>query len=503
MIGNAAHDGSQTGRPYPNIVYLMADDMGYGDPGCYNPQSRIPTPNMDRLAAEGIRFTDAHSPSAVCTPTRYGVLTGRYCWRSSLKHQVLYSYEPSLIEKNRLTVAGMLKTVGYDTACIGKWHLGLGYSARPGEWVDFGRPLPWPSVGRPLEEKIDFTQPLRDGPVDLGFDYFYGTSGCATAQPPYGFIENDHFVDIPSVYHEVPVLTSRPGMMALGWDHKDVDPVFCREAVRYIEDQAHNDTPFFLYLNPSAPHEPCVESVVPEFARGKSGAGPRGDLVWLVDWMVGKIMDALDATGQADSTLFIMTSDNGALPGDRVILESGKQAYNRYDHKSCGDWRGYKSHIWDGGHREPLIIRWPGVVQPGAVSDELICLTDLMATSAAIVEYDLPDDAGEDSYNILPALTGDTGKASMRESVIHHSCFGVFSIRQDAWKLILETQGSGGWPPPSGGGPEMGAPGQLYNLREDPQETTNLWDHRIDVVKRLIELLKTYKEGGRSVPLAR
>ena len=214
-------------------------------------------------------------------------------------------------------------------------------------------------------------------------------------------------------------------------------------------------------------------------------------------------MEALVVTGQADNTLFILTSDNGALPGDRAIPGNGKTMYNCYGHKSCGDWRGYKAHIWDGGHREPLIIRWPGVVQPGAVSDELVCLTDLMATSAAIVGYDLPDDAGEDSYNILPALTGGTLKESIRESVIHHSCFGVFSIRQDAWKLILETQGSGGWPPPSGGGPEMGAPGQLYNLREDPQETTNRWDHRTDVVKHLIELLKTYKEGERSVASAR
>ena len=481
----------------PNIIYLMADDMGYGDPGCYNPHSKIPTPNMDRLAAEGVRFTDAHSPSAVCTPTRYGVLTGRYCWRSALKRQVLYSYEPALIEKGRLTVASMLKAVGYTTAAIGKWHLGLGYTAKDGEWVDFGRPLPWPSVGRPLEEKIDFTQPLTDGPVNLGFDDFYGTSGCATAQPPYAFIENDRFVVVPSVYHEDPVFTSRPGMMAPDWDHKDVDPIFTRKAVAYIKDQARSDAPFFLYLNPSSPHEPCVESVVPEFARGKSGAGPRGDMVWLVDWMVGEVLDALEATGQAENTLVIVTSDNGALPGDRIRLENGEQTYRIYDHQSCGDWRGYKSHIWDGGHREPLIVRWPGVVQPGTTTDELTCLTDLMATCAAIVDYDLPDDAGEDSYNVLPVLTGETLNTPIRDSVIHHACFGVFAIRQGPWKLILETQGSGGWPPPRGEGPEMGAPGQLYNLHEDPQEKVNLWDDRADVVRRLVELLKTQKFEGR------
>jgi arylsulfatase A-like enzyme len=194
----------------------------------------------------------------------------------------------------------------------------------------------------------------------------------------------------------------------------------------------------------------------------------------------------------------IVTSDNGALPGDRIRLESGEQTYRIYDHQSCGDWRGYKSHIWDGGHREPLIARWPGVVQPGTTTDALTCLTDLMATCAAIVDCDLPDDAGEDSYNVLPVLTGETLNTSIRESVIHHACFGVFAIRQGPWKLILETQGSGGWPPPRGEGPEMGAPGQLYNLYEDPQEMVNLWDDRADVVRRLVELLKTQKFEGRS-----
>ncbi|MHA1216043.1 MAG: sulfatase family protein [Candidatus Thorarchaeota archaeon] len=486
-------------RRLPNIVYIMADDMGYGDLGCYNPASRIPTPNIDQLAAEGVRFTDAHAPSSVCTPSRYGVLTGRYCWRSALKRQVLYSYEPPLIEKDRLTLASMLKAVGYHTAAVGKWHLGLGYSAKEGEWIEFDRPLPWPLIaGRPMEEKIDFTRPLWGGPLDLGFDYFYGTSGCSTAQPPYAFIENDRFVDIPTIYHDTPLFTSRPGMMAPGWDHKDVDLAFCHKATKYIVEQSSHSAPFFLYLNPSAPHEPCVESVVPEIARGKSGAGPRGDLVWLFDWLVGQVMQALRETGQADNTLLIVTSDNGALPGDRVLMENGQEKYNTYGHRSCGDWRGYKSHIWEGGHREPLLVYWPGVTPRNAIVNQLVCFTDFMATIAAIVRYELPGNAGEDSYDMLPALTGEAAEGPVRESVVHHSVFGVYSIRQGEWKLILETQGSGGWPPPSGGPPEMGMPGQLYNLREDPQETVNLWDERPDVVRDLIELLKQYKGSTRT-----
>ena len=488
-----------SGDTRPNIVYIMADDMGYGDVGCYNLDTKIPTPNMDRLAQEGIRFTDAHSPSAVCTPTRYGVMTGRYCWRSRLKWGVLYSYEPPLIERERLTVASLLKQVGYHTACIGKWHLGLNFATKAGQTIDFGQPLPWPSlVERAVEEKIDFTQPVKGGPVDLGFDYFYGNSGCSTAQPPYGFIENDQFVEIPSVYHADAVFTSRPGMMAPSWDHKDVDPIIGHKAVEYIRSQVNPEGPFFLYLNPSSPHEPCVEKVVPEFARGQSGAGPRGDMVWLVDWLVGEVMDALDRTGKADNTLIFVTSDNGALPGDRVRGGSGDQPYRLYDHRSCGDWRGYKAHIWEGGHREPLIVRWPGKIAPGSTSDQLCSLIDLMATCASIVDQDLPDDAAEDSFNLLPALLDPDLADPIREDLFHHSCFGVFSLRREEWKVILDTRGSGGWPPPRDDMPVSGSPGQLYDIKNDPFEQHNLWDERPKLVAELKDLIETYKEKGRT-----
>ena len=486
----------------PNIIFIMADDMGYGDVGCYNSDSKIPTPNMDRLAGEGIRFTDAHSPSAVCTPTRYSVLTGRYCWRTPLKHGVLYNYEHPLIEPGRLTVASMLKTAGYATACIGKWHLGLGWSAKPGTHVDFDRPLPWPG-GPPeakMEDNIDFTRRITGGPNELGFDYFFGTSGCSTAQPPYGFIENDRMVAIPS-RRKAPETGGRAGLMVPGWRHKDADPTFAEKAVEFIDRHRSQspDKPFFLYLATSAPHEPALWSTVPDFVKGKSKAGPRGDLVALVDWIVGQVLDALDRHKLCDNTLVIVTSDNGALPGHSAGIDGRKQ-WDTYGHKSCGDWRGYKAHIWEGGHREPFIARWPGKIKPNTTSDEPICLTDLLATCAAIVGQKPPGGTGEDSYNILPALLAKRRAQPIRQALVHHSAFGVFSVRQGRWKLIIDAEGSGGWPPPRGEPPKRGAPGQLYDMASDPGEKQNLWKDRPDMVKHLTALLAKYKKTGHSAP---
>jgi arylsulfatase A len=485
----------------PNIVFIMADDMGYGDVGCYNPESKIPTPNMDRLAAEGVRFTDAHSPSAVCTPTRYGVLTGRYCWRSKLKNNVLYNYEHPLIDAERTTVASMLKNAGYATACVGKWHLGLGWQTKPGTSVDFEAPLPWPSVSPDtvIEDSIDFTQAVTGGPNELGFDYAFYTSGCSTAQPPYCFLENDRTVGIPSVREKTEA--GRIGLMTPGWKHRDADPTFARKAVEAIEGHAsaHPEKPLFLYFTPSAPHEPAVDSVVPDFMLNKSQAGSRGDLVALFDWMVGEVLDTLDRCGMADNTLVIVTSDNGALAGDRG--RSGGGPVQTYDHKSCGDLRGYKAHIWEGGHREPFLARWPGKVPAGTVSGELLCLTDFLATCAAIVDQELPSGAGEDSYDMLPALLrrDEAGDAdTIRPDIIHHSCFGAFSIRRGDYKLILDTKGSGGWPPPRDENPVPGSPGQLYNIKDDPYEERDLWEERPAIVAELTDLLETYRQNGRS-----
>lgn len=489
----------------PNIIFIMADDMGYGDAGCYNPESRIPTPNMDRLAAAGTRFTDAHAPSAVCTPSRYGVLTGRYCWRTRLKEGVTGGYAAPLIEKERLTVASLLKQAGYDTACIGKWHVGLTFQDADGNPTE-------------IEEQVDFARPVTGGPTELGFDYAYYNAGCGTCAPPYGFIENGHFVDKDfSLFDpgkdgpvQVGSFGQWRGMMGAGWVTAEADVTIAEKACEYMTKSADQEAPFFLYLAPNAPHEPCVEKFVPELARGQSDAGARGDLVWLFDWIVGRVIKTLEETNQADNTLLIVTSDNGALPGDFVLDGNGNRVeagtgeheyrYRTYGHTSNGDWRGYKAHIWEGGHREPMIARWPGVVQPGMVSDQTVCLTDFLATCAEITDSDLPEDAAEDSFSFLHLLTGDdpdekAGRPA-RKAIIHHSGYGVFSIRRGRWKLISGTKGSGGWPTPRGTRPSPGAPGQLYDIATDPAEMCDLWEKRPDIVKSLSQLLEDYQKNG-------
>jgi arylsulfatase A-like enzyme len=434
-------------------------------------------------------FTDAHSSSAVCTPSRYGILTGRYCWRTALKRSVLYSYEPPLIEEDRPTMAGVLKSSGYRTACVGKWHLGLGFRSLEGRPVDFQRPLPWGDADRALEESIDFSAPLSGGPLALGFDSFFGTSGCSTCQPPYGYIEGDRFTVPPSEYAEQFHYTGRPGMTAPGWDHAEVDPEFARRAVDFIEGRGLSSEPFFLYLAPSAAHEPCVPETVPAFARGKSAAGPRGDLVWLFDWMVGQVVAALERSGQLSNTAIFVTSDNGALPGDRVLDASGAEVYRTWGHDPSGSWRGWKSHIWEGGHREPLIVSWPSVVEEGTSCSALVGLNDLGATIAAMAGTAFPAGAAEDSRSFLPLLLGRQPAEPVRGHLVHHSAAGVFSLRRGEWKLVHESLGSGGWPPPSGGPPVPGSPGQLYNLAKDPSERENLFLREKTVARELTELL--------------
>lgn len=461
-------------KQLPNIVYIMADDLGYGDVGCYNPRSKIPTPNIDRLASAGIRFTDAHSPAAVCTPTRYGIMTGRYCWRTWLKSEVIEGDALPLIKPDRLTIASMLKQHGYRSACIGKWHLGLGWAFKEG--MEPPENKNWMTG---YWRNIDFTKPFKGGPTELGFDYFFGTPGCATDDCLWCYVENDRVIGIPRARDE--------RMEVRGWRHEDVDTTFVEKSVNFIQDHSssNNDKPFFLYLALSVPHVPWKP---PEFVKGKSKAGPRGDQVVLADWCVLQVLETLDRLGISDNTLVIFTSDNGPRIGVN-------------GHRSAGKLRGYKSHIWEGGHREPFIARWPGKIKPGAISDEPIELTDMMATIAAIVGHRLPPNAGEDSYNILPALLAKNTKP-IRKTLVHHSCFGAFSIRKDKWKLILGTKGSGGWVRPRDEKPDERTPGQLYNIVDDPYETRDLWDEYPEVVRELTALLEKYRKAGRSAPLS-
>jgi arylsulfatase A len=463
----------------PNIIFIMADDMGYGDLGCYNKKSKIPTPNMDALAADGIRFTDAHSPSAVCTPTRYGVLTGRYCWRSSLKQGVLGGYSAALIESGRMTVASLLKQHGYATACIGKWHLGLG-----------------------SDKKTDFSKPLVPGPNDLGFDYFYGIP-ASLDMPPYCYVENDHVVDEPTLTIEAGKSNEdgwwRQGAISPGFKHVEVLPHLTKKAVEHIGDHAGKspNKPLFLYFPLPAPHCPIAPS---DFVKGRSRAGGYGDYVVEVDWTVGQVVRALERNGLADNTLIIVTSDNGS-PARTKIDHATYSVIKIYGHYPNGELRGIKADIWDGGHREPFIACWPGKIPAGAACDELICLTDLLATSAAIVGAELPDNAGEDSYNILPALLGKKRAEPIREAVVHHSSRGMFAIRQGKWKLVLGL-GSGGFSVPMSIKPKHGEPeGQLYNLEEDLAESRNLWSEKPEIVERLTNLLEKYKQQGYSRPI--
>ncbi len=476
---------SDDGNNKPNIVLILADDMGYGDLNCQNPESKIPTPNLDKLAQQGIRFTDAHSPSAVCTPTRYSILTGRYCWRSRLKKGVLWVWDKPLIEDGRLTVAQMLKDHGYNTACIGKWHLGWEWPTTDGKSAKAGK-------GR----NVDFTKPIGSGPITVGFDYYFGDD--VPNFPPYCFIENDRTVGIPAE-SKPHGMFGIPGPMLKGWKLENVMPTITRKAVEYIEKCTKDcqRKPFFLYFSLTAPHTPIAPTS--EFI-GKSKAGRYGDYVYQVDHTVGEVLRALERQGVAENTLVIFTSDNGSPGRDGTNMRGGTNSVRKYGHNPSRPWRGIKADAWDGGHRVPFIARWPGRIPAGQTCNELICHVDFMATVAAILGEKLPDGTAGDSYNLLPVLEGKKQDKPIREAVIHHSGAGLFCVRQGKWKLILGL-GAGGF---SGGirKPKEGEPaGQLYDLAADPKEEKNVYAQHPEVVKKMARLLEQYKKTGRSAPM--
>lgn len=460
------------GDERPNIIYVLADDLGWGDLRCYNPQSAIPTPHADKMAAEGARFVDMHSPSAVCTPTRYGILTGRYCWRSALKSGVLWGYSPSLIEPGRTTVASLLRNAGYFTAGIGKWHLGLGD-----------------------QNPADYGNPLRPGPLDYGFRAYFGIP-ASLDMPPYVYIDGDRVVEAPTaMIHE----STRPrgvfwrgGARSPSFEIDQVHQTFTQRAVEFIQlrqPPGANTEPFFLYLPLASPHTPWLPGK--EF-QGKSKAGDYGDFVAQVDDTLGQLMAALKETNQDRNTLVIFTSDNGA---DWKIEDK-----ERYAHQAHAAWKGEKADIWEGGHRVPFLAWWPGRIPAGSVREDLGCLTDLMATVAALAGKPLPRDAGEDSFNLLPAMLGRATEAA-RRSVVHHSMRGMFSIREGDWKLALGL-GSGGFTAPAVVDPAPGGPlGQLFNLKDDPGELHNLYQKHPDVVERLTATLHRFQEQGYSRPM--
>ena len=467
-----------TASPPPNIVFILADDMGIGDAGCYNPESKIPTPNIDQLAAAGMRFTDAHSPCSVCTPTRYGVLTGRYSWRTRLKSGVLWGYSRCLIGPERLTVAQMLKAQGYRTACVGKWHLGF----QSPDIAEDGMPNDRPELTADHPHAVDYAQPLRPGPVTVGFDYFFGIPASLDMYP-YLYVENDRPVEAPT--SELAASQGRReggggfwrgGPAAPGFQPVDVLPKLAEKAVAWVDMQTA-EQPFFLYFPLSAPHKPYVPT--PEF-KNRSQAGYYGDFVAQVDTVVGQIMSQLDERNLARNTLFIVTSDNGA----RWNAKDKQQ----FKHLANLTYRGQKADIWEGGHRVPFVARWPAQTPAGSTCDQTVCLTDLTATAAVLAGAKLPDQAAEDSVDISPLLKGST--AQVRAATIHHSMDGTFAIRMGRWKLIEGNLASGGFSQPRQIQPQADGPqGQLYDLVEDPQETNNRYADQPKVVARLLSNL--------------
>ncbi|QDP95022.1 arylsulfatase [Microlunatus elymi] len=474
----------------PNVVIIFADDMGWGDLGC-NGATAIPTPAMDAVADQGVRFTDAHSASSVCTPSRYALLTGRYAWRGPLKSGVLMGHGPAIIEPDRPTLASMLGSAGYACGAFGKWHLGVGWRWRDGHLDSaFGADA---RLGAPQEledgAEIDYQQGFADGPTTRGFDRFFGIA-ASLDMAPYCFLDQDQTLGVPDQPKQVYAPGQRTGLQTPGWQDDQVDLRVTQEAVRWLRERDH-DQPFFLYLTPAAPHRPCVP---PEFVRGRTGIGNRADAVCLVDWMVGEIDRTLTEIGARDDTIFIVTSDNGA---PTLFAEDGRLE----DHLPNGPFRGQKADIWEGGHREPLLVRWPVQIDAGAVIDHPVGLVDLYATLAELCAVD-PGTGGEDSRSRARLLLGrpDPDHNDEDDLLVHHTLSGRFGLRMGRWKIEFTTGSGAGFTEPKGVAFDEDHPvGQLYDLDRDPYETTDLWSQRPEVVaegyRRLQQICRTPDSG--------
>ena len=482
----------------PNIVFILADDLGYGDVACYNSDSKIPTPNIDLLAKEGILFTDAHSPSTVCTPTRYSFLTGRMAFRNGMKGVFTGAGGPCLIENNRLTIAKMLKEQNYTTAMFGKWHVGLTF------YDTGGKPIL--KNGLDAVKRIDYKRPITDGPLHQGFDYFFGTACCPTTDWLYAYIDGDkiptpptHIVDRKPLPKHPYSKDNRPGLIAPGFDLEEVDMVFLQKSIEFLESHKKNspNKPFFLFHSTQAVHLPSFPGRV---FKGTTQSGPHGDFIFELDFIVGALVKKIDQLGFSENTLIIFTSDNG--PEVPTSIDMRKQ----YKHDGAKPWRGVKRDQWEGGHRIPFIARWPKKIKSGSISDQTICLTDIMATCATLSGAKLPNDAAEDSFDILPALLNETEKP-IREYTLHQTISLALAIRNGEWKF-LDHKGSGGnnykregeWGMKQFSLPEISpdAPGQLYNLKNDPGETKNLYNKYPETVKKLKSKLEEYKKNGHS-----
>lgn len=483
----------------PNVVLILADDLGYGDVHCYNPERcKIATPNIDRLAAEGMRFTDAHSSSAVCSPTRYSILTGRYHWRSRLQKGIVNVWEPPLIAADRLTIPSLLKQHGYHTACIGKWHLGWDWplnekeSKRLKEMASKTKADQTPNEADVATWNKAFSETIKGGPTTRGFDTYFGTD--IPNWPPFCFIENDRTLGVPSEYLPAQLFrnnqASLQGPALPGWSLEKILPTLGDHACEYVAAHLKQKEPFFLYLPLTSPHTPLAVNA--EW-KGKSQLNPYADFVMETDGLVGRVLTAIESNGGADNTIVIFTSDNGCAPyiGAKFLEAMG--------HFPSGPFRGYKADVFEGGHRIPFIVRWPGTVTAASVCSQIVCSVDLMATLAEIVGASIPPNAAEDSIGIVPLLKGE--ERPIRETLVHQSIDGVFAIRKGDWKLIIGP-GSGGWSEPRDHSPAAKAlpQRQLYNLRDDPSERKNLIDGHAHVAVEMGAVLDKLIDDGRSTP---
>ena len=479
----------------PNIIYILADDMGYGDLGCNNPNSKIPTPHLDRLAAQGMRFTDAHAASSVCSPSRYALLTGRYCWRTPLKSGVLWPWDPPLIEADRPTAAKLLRQQGYQTACIGKWHLGWDWATRDGQPACDDAPIGKldRDQRRALEQNIDYGQPMGGGPLDCGFDEYFGVD--VPNFPPYTWFEQDRLAAAPTA-QKPDEMFGLPGAMKPGWKLEEMVPEFVRRARAYIG--GAGDQPFFLYLPLTSPHTPIVPN---RPFIGQSGAGRYGDFVCEVDWVVGQIMEALHEQGLTDNTLLIFSSDNGPECGAAAAGGSYEHA-RQFGHYSMAHLRGVKRDTWEGGHRVPFIARWPGAIPAGAVCPQLALLGDFIATCGEIVGAELPAGTAADSMSILPLLQGQLDRP-VRRWAVHHSASGRFALRRDNWVFIDAPSGDDNqepdWFKAERGYTEHDLPGELFNLRDDISERHNRYHQQPQIVQELARRLEEIKAHGEAV----
>lgn len=498
-----AEAAEDTKAPRPNIVIILADDLGYGDVSCYNDQSKVPTPRIDRLAREGIRFTDAHSPCTVCTPTRYSLMTGQMAFRVPNGGTVFTGVGgPSLIDPGRLTLPRMLRDHGYATACVGKWHVGMTFFDKEGQ--------PVRGEGVDAVRRVDFTRRIDGGPIDHGFDRFFGTACCPTTDWLYAFIDNDRVPVPPTGLIDQSTLPKHPyahdcraGLIAPDFPMEEVDLVFLKKSREFLEQHMRQspNQPFFLYHSAQAVHLPSFAS--PQF-QGKTKAGPHGDFIYQLDHVVGELLSTLEKLGVADNTIIIFTSDNGPETTSVIHMRAD------YGHDGARPWRGVKRDSWEGGHRVPFLVRWPGKVKAGTTSAQLTSLTDVMATVAAIVGAKLPDDSAEDSFNMLPAWLGEDHGA-IRPYLLQQAFGGkrTLSIRRGDWKY-LDHAGSGGNRYENHPGlkpfhrPDTApnAPGQLYKLSTDPGETTNVYFQEPQIVKELKKCLDDSITSGRSRPMS-